>query len=354
MVQQLLVQPTSSSPTSTSTQKKVHLDILDFLRGFAALSVVLFHFTGDATTGGALVKFFSPRMRDSFSWGYLGVEVFFVISGFIIPYSLWNTNYQIRDFGSYLWKRIVRICPPAYISILLVLIQWFVVDYFLHHNSERLDTVSLGQVVSNILLIVPATHYKWFNGVFWTLAIEFQYYIVLGILFNVMFTKSRIAVFVGVNLLLGLIHYIPGLGGENFFSFSSLFAMGGLTLLFQKKQIDTLKYFSTMAILFGLAWFGISLVAAVFGLFTSLTIAFIRGEHSIFKFLGKISYSIYLTHFLVGSTIEFVLSRVFVPATELQNIIGIVVCVLMSCVGAYIYYSMVEKPFLQLARRLKL
>ncbi|GGF15743.1 hypothetical protein GCM10011383_28790 [Hymenobacter cavernae] len=201
---------------------------------------------------------------------------------------------------------------------------------------------------------MPATHYKWFNGVFWTLAIEFQYYIVLGILFNVMFTKSRIAVFVGVNLLLGLIHYIPGLGGENFFSFSSLFAMGGLTLLFQKKQIDTLKYFSTMAILFGLAWFGISLVAAVFGLFTSLTIAFIRGEHSIFKFLGKISYSIYLTHFLVGSTIEFVLSRVFVPATELQNIIGIVVCVLMSCVGAYIYYSMVEKPFLQLARRLKL
>ena len=62
---------------------QVHVGVLDLMRGFAALCVVLFHFTGDSHADGALAKFYSPFMRNTFSWSYLGVDIFFVISGLL-------------------------------------------------------------------------------------------------------------------------------------------------------------------------------------------------------------------------------------------------------------------------------
>jgi peptidoglycan/LPS O-acetylase OafA/YrhL len=124
------------SPTAPA--EKEHLGVLDFLRGFAALSVVLYHFTfgqhtqGKLDGGGVLTKFFWPPLKPLFAWGHLGVEVFFVISGFVIPYSLWNVRYQVRGFFTYMLKRIVRICPPAYMAIILTIGVWLIIDQTKH------------------------------------------------------------------------------------------------------------------------------------------------------------------------------------------------------------------------------
>src|ERR1035441_2897196 len=45
-------------------------------------------------------------------YGWLGVEIFFVISGFIIPYSLYKAGYRVSDFTRFLLKRIARLDPP--------------------------------------------------------------------------------------------------------------------------------------------------------------------------------------------------------------------------------------------------
>ena len=97
---------------STVKTEKRYIKGLDFLRAIAALSVCLYHFSG-----AALPKVINVYMKPTFSYGWLGVDIFFVISGFIIPYSLLGKNYSVREFGSYIARRIIRINPPAYAAM---------------------------------------------------------------------------------------------------------------------------------------------------------------------------------------------------------------------------------------------
>jgi peptidoglycan/LPS O-acetylase OafA/YrhL len=84
--------------------KKPRVEIVDPLRGLAALAVAWFHFTN----GSGFVK--TEWLRASGRYGWLGVEVFFVISGFVIPYSMYCGGYRPRQhFGRFLAKRIARL-----------------------------------------------------------------------------------------------------------------------------------------------------------------------------------------------------------------------------------------------------
>lgn len=88
--------------------------LLDHLRGLAAIRVAWFHITSG--TSGWLVA--------SGHWGWLGVELFFVISGFVIPYSLAGSArpFRISDFPAFLFRRIVRLEPPYLASIALTIV----------------------------------------------------------------------------------------------------------------------------------------------------------------------------------------------------------------------------------------
>src|ERR1700692_4818611 len=65
------------------------ISIIEALRGLAAVAVALFQFSGGLT---------SPIPNFLHSIGWLGVDVFFVISGFVIPLSLYGRGYMLRDF----------------------------------------------------------------------------------------------------------------------------------------------------------------------------------------------------------------------------------------------------------------
>jgi peptidoglycan/LPS O-acetylase OafA/YrhL len=182
---------------------KRYLIGLNSLRAVAALSVCLYHFTN-----GGLPKVIVPITQRLFSRGALGVDVFFVISGFIIPYSLLGKNYQVANILIYLKKRIFRINPPAYAAMLLVILQWVIIDKFIQHSDTYTQGLSLKQLVSNVLFIVPFTSYQWIVGIFWTLAIEFQFYLFIGLLFNMLFERQHIAWFVGGYLLVNLLQYV--------------------------------------------------------------------------------------------------------------------------------------------------
>ena len=97
------------------------IEVVELLRGVAALSVAWFHFTN----GGGLLK--SGWLKASGSYDWLGVEAFFVISGFIIPYSMYRGGFRFpRHFGAFLLKRIIRLDPPYLIAAMLSLSLWYV------------------------------------------------------------------------------------------------------------------------------------------------------------------------------------------------------------------------------------
>lgn len=325
-----------------------HVAGLALLRGIAALSVGLFHFTG-----AVLPKLHVDAVASLFAGGWLGVEVFFVISGFVIPYSLLNKGYTVRKFFSYMAKRIIRINPPAYLALMLVLAQWYLIDYVVSHEIKYTKDLSAAQMVHNVLFTIPFSEYKWVVGIFWTLAIEFQFYILIGFLFNFLFERASVLPFVLVFLLVGLLQYLPFRNSDNFFHFSSLFAMGGIGLYRRQGEISTPIHLALLLAFTVVACFEISIYHAITGLLTALAIQYVSLENTVTRFFGQISYSFYLTHALVGSTCEFVLVKFISTAPVANRLAMQATCLLVAIGVAYIFYLLVEQPFMRLASRIR-
>lgn len=255
----------AAAPVRTTNK---HVSGLALLRGIAALSVALYHYTG-----AVLPKFHVDSVGAFFSKGYLGVEVFFVISGFVIPYSLLGKGYTPKRFFAYILKRIVRINPPAYLAMFMVLTLWYLRDHFVAHRIEYTAGLSLAQIIHNMLFTIPFTHYKWVIGIFWTLAIEFQFYIFIGLTFSFLFEKNKVFAFVGVFLLVALVQqYLQAhailRSEENFFQYSTLFAMGGLTLFKKQERISTPLYLALLLLFAGICFYQLAIYHALVGVST--------------------------------------------------------------------------------------
>ncbi|RYU75796.1 acyltransferase family protein [Hymenobacter persicinus] len=334
---------TGAAPVKT---EKKYIQGLDFLRAVAALSVCLYHFSG-----AALPKVINVYMKPLFASGWLGVDIFFVISGFIIPYSLLGKKYSVTQIGPYLVKRIIRINPPAYAAMALVLAQWFLIDRFINHNQVYTGAITLPQIFHNMIFTVPFTQYKWVVGIFWTLAIEFQFYIFIGLFFNFLFESNHLWKFVAGYLAVSLLQYLPFADFRNFFHYSSLFAMGGIALLYHQNRVSKLEFGVVMLIFTAVAFWQLEPTITLTGLATVAAILFTRVENKLFALIGKISYSFYLIHVLLGTTAEFVLVRLITPDTEIKKVIITLLCIVCALLGAYVFYTLVEKPFIELAKR---
>ncbi|HEY8505877.1 MAG TPA: acyltransferase family protein, partial [Gemmataceae bacterium] len=96
--------------------RRERLSELDLLRFVAALAVVLYHFTGFGGAGAwpDPAREIFPGVAAVTRFGYLGVDLFYVISGFVILMSAWG-----RSPGEFGISRLVRLMPAYWISVLL-------------------------------------------------------------------------------------------------------------------------------------------------------------------------------------------------------------------------------------------
>src|ERR1700753_2190264 len=156
-----------------------YVSIVTKLRGFAALSVFLFHLV--CVTHNYVA---SGWVFQVFSYGKYGVQFFFVISGFVITYSMVKGNYHIKDFLTFLKKRVIRIEPP-YLVVLLLTVLFLIVRNKTGMGVAKADLPSIPQVLLHIGYLIPFSNYGWLSIVFWTLAIEFQFYLLFSLLFGV-------------------------------------------------------------------------------------------------------------------------------------------------------------------------
>ncbi|RSN55765.1 acyltransferase [Actinomadura sp. WAC 06369] len=165
---------------------------LDLLRFLAAVAVVLYHFTGFDGAGPwpepSLDVF--PGLGAVTSHGYLGVDLFFVISGFVILLSAWG-----RGPGEFGVSRLVRLMPAYWFSVLLGAAVYAV--FRMGHGAP-------GLVIPNLTMLQGGLDVRNVDAVYWTLWVELHFYVLVAVLAGIGITYRSCLVFMAAWLFGGL------------------------------------------------------------------------------------------------------------------------------------------------------
>ncbi|WP_317852552.1 acyltransferase [Streptomyces venezuelae] len=165
----------SAGPSATRSAGPSHgrLRALDGLRLLAALMVALYHFGG---RNGDISKAWGDSPRDLFpdaapwfAYGPLGVQFFFVISGFVICMSAWG-----RPLRSFLASRVARLYPAYWVAVVLV-----TVVFALPMVAWR--TVSPTDFLANLTMFQQPMGAERVLGVCWTLWAEMRFYVLFAL-----------------------------------------------------------------------------------------------------------------------------------------------------------------------------
>jgi len=336
---------------------------IDGLRGFAILGVLAFHFN-----------------QNLFPNGYLGVDIFFVISGFVITLSI-NKN-QEKNFISFLSyyyeKRIKRLLPALLFYVLITSLFICLINPLPIHQLRTAITSLVG--ISNIYLYNSSSGYFTSSGEFnpflqtWSLSVEEQFYLIFpflcffsGFIKGEKYGKNLFSFFLIIFSIISFVWFIINFtNNENSYflingrfweislgilSYILINSRNGLAKFIQNLPSNYL-FFSLIFLVFSpfkIGYYSILLVVIL----TSLLIQSIKkeslgfgllSEKNIVK-LGKMSYSIYLWHWGVISLSHWTIG---------VNKFTIPIQLLLIYFFSNISYKFIECPFRRIQTKRKL
>lgn len=325
------------------------------VRGLAALAVCWFHmsiWTGLIADGWLL---------RSGMVGWLGPHIFFIVSGFVVPWSLYVVRYRLPDAPRYLARRIIRLDPPYFMTIAaavgLLVVQS---NVGATHGNFELDWARL---LSHLAYLTAIVGEYWYNPVFWTLAIEFQFYLLLAVIAPLLFSRRRDVRW--AVMAIGLAAFAPWCevpelswlpvaehpGSIWVTGYMPLFMLGFLLFQYNAGLIRKSELWCWAAPLFLLA----ATYTYVLGLLAILAFTVMladRIRNPVTEFLGRISYSLYLVHLPAGIPIQLVARQYMEPGWIATSVVFLSVA--FSIFAAWVFYLCVERPSMRLARRVSL
>jgi len=147
----------------------------------------------ESAWGRAPAEVFSPIVRAVASYGFLGVELFFVISGFVICMSCWG-----RSPREFLVSRVSRLYPAYVFAVLVttaVLLAWPVVR----------EPVNLPDLVANVTMFQVPLGAPHVDGVYWSLWVEMCFYLLFTLVVARGLTQSRVMTFCVIWLVASIV-----------------------------------------------------------------------------------------------------------------------------------------------------
>lgn len=337
------------------------LCFLDALRGVAAGSVLLAHLWGNSALAAPLVDATPAWLAAFFLNAGSGVEIFFVLSGFVIAYSLRTTAISRGAIGRFIVRRQLRLDPPYWVVlglVLLVAAAERAIPGLVSGPLPDLKTIAL-----NASYLHRFTEVSTLLGVAWTLCIEIQFYLAFIALLAVMHGVGWQRWLPHTLVATGVVSawYItlgdPGAHFRFFLQPWCYFALGALGCWW---LIGWTRWIApaTVGLAVAAAAAKAGSVELLTGLLTMIAIGTIAlrgclGSLSggrVLQFLGGISYSLYLIHPLFIDLCGR-LGQKLSGQGAASAIVWMLTAGLLSVASAVLLTRWVERPSIRLSRR---
>jgi peptidoglycan/LPS O-acetylase OafA/YrhL len=347
-----------AADAAPSPQPAGRFALVDGLRGGASLAVAVFHFWNNPAF--AVARDATPALiRHLFEGGRLGVEVFFAISGFVMAYTLRNAVVTPLYAAAFVLRRSLRLDPPYWTTLALALLAAASSDLLTHRGASTMPPLPV--VLAHVVYLQDLFQYPPILLTFWTLCLEVQFYLVL---LGFVWLSARVSrsAYYGLHALLGafsvasyagVVPAIPGLFPTYWF----MFLAGSLVAWAALGRIPVWIPFGMGAgsVILGAGLrnpepiiSGVATGVLALGAWRPSFMGALRAKP--IQWLGRISYSLYLVHPLVGERLQNVGHRIH------GDRVGwcwfwLAVATAVTLAIAAIFYRLVEAPCVALARR---
>ncbi|NKZ02481.1 acyltransferase family protein [Actinomadura latina] len=335
---------------------------LDLLRFVAVAAIVLHHFAGVRSTvwAGRDAQKVYPELAPVAHFGYLGVQLAFMISGFVILMTVWD-----RNAGDFAVARFVRIYPAYWFSVLLSFGLFLACGAAVPYGD---GDGPVQRVLPNLTMLQDGMHVAPLEVVYWVLWVELHFYVLIVLLARIGITYGRCVTFMVSWLIVGAYAKESGssLLQTLFFPDTAPYFIAGMAFLLIYRFGSNIALWLLVAASWALsvhylvddisplnAWKGVheivvpAVLAVMYALMAlvalrKLTWLSWRG----FTFLGAIAYPLYLMH----ETIARAIVKVFFPHPILDRLTILPVIMVSVLVAAVLVHLLVERPLQSLMR----
>jgi peptidoglycan/LPS O-acetylase OafA/YrhL len=337
---------------------RTRISEIDLLRFMAAVAVMLMHYL---LRGFAINDHYSPMHFPSLGpftrYNYLAVDLFFIISGFMILMSVHVKNKQLISPKGFILSRFLRLFPAYWFCCTLsFILVFFLINDIIH--------ISLARYIINMTMFNGFFFIGTVDGVYWTLCIELKFYLLMLLLLyskHIPLIQRYLLIWTLISLFnfwidnpllkyLFITDYAPFfisgclfyLNHKDGFCWSRNLLIGInfiLVFLYEKNVIEwklthflTLTYFPETIFIILVSFYG--------SFFAILKIQNVSKSYdNFFSYLGRLSYPLYLIHLNVGMVIFNLLNN-YVN----WYLLLVLTCLLMILL-AHLISTFIEKPF---------
>jgi peptidoglycan/LPS O-acetylase OafA/YrhL len=333
---------------------------IDLLRITAALSVVIYHYTFSGYAR-HLTSIAYPALSVVTRYGYLGVDMFFTISGFVVLLSAWG-----RRPHEFVISRIVRLYPAYWVAVTLTTIVAITL-------SRGLFRVRPIQYVANMTMLNAVAHIANIDVVYWTLYAEIRFYFLIFVLAWLGITRSRVVALLWIWLAATAIiearvlpaglattldilvqsqwshYFIGGMALCLIYRTRFSWQLGAiLVLAYANAVYQAINFGHLVANRYHQTLYSPVIAGVITAIFIVMTLIAFRVTRRLgrpwFAVAGALTYPLYLVHAYNGFVIINLIGR------HLNRWVLLVVMVTGMCTMAYAIHQLVETRF---PRRLK-
>lgn len=364
----------------TSKLNQQRIPELDGLRGIAILLVISFHYLNNQLVDAT--GFAGKLIGKVTSFGWVGVDLFFILSGFLIGTILIQNRHSTKYFSTFYIRRIVRIVPNYFLLILVFLsltsIPYFADNYFLTGNNV-IPAWSYFLMVHNLFMAHLNNLGNSAMSVTWSIGIEEQFYIIFP--FLVYFLKGKwlpwilgCAIIFAVVFRMQYNNWIPPY--VLLHCRMDAISLGAIIAYFNNKYdlvawvnryfkwvmgIMTLDLFICAYKYYRFQDLG-NMRNTYFGIFFSICLIFALTHKStmyaavlrnkILMWIGSISYSLYLFHYMLLGLIKHFAGN-GLGIENGKDVIITSVAFISSLIFSWALYLKLEKPMVLIGKRFK-